>query len=311
VAVDGAARSPAPPDSEDPLAQLAEGPIFVVGVARSGTSWVHEILRSHPLVAGLYESRLFDSGQGLAFLLSDVHWGPGAATGVSRNYTREEFAAEIRRFVARIFAKRLKPHHRYIVEKTPGHVWAMSAIAEVFPDARFIHVIRDGRDVFCSVRAARRSWAEDWNRRRPWQWWLPVWARRWKRALAEARRTGAALGDRYLEVRFEDLKRDPMRSIARLLEFCRIPYDDDLLRRLHEATDFDRIHTPDEAGFYRGGRVGDWRTHFNLVDGLVFNLVAGDELVRLGYEPTRWWRPPLRRAVRPARRRRGAGRRGA
>lgn len=284
-------------DPEDPLAQLAEGPIFVVGLPRSGTTWVGEILGLHPLVTVAYESYLFDSPTGLSEFFSQRHWGPDAS-GLVRFMSREAFAREVRLFTSRVLARRLYPGNRFLVEKTPGHLARLRLIAEVFPDARFIHVVRDGRDVFVSTRAGRRSWASGWSDR-GFRFSLPRLALRWKRAMRNAASDAAELGDRYLEVRFEDLKADPVESSRRMFEFCRIPHDTDILRQITEVADFDRSHVADESAFFRGGRVGDWRTHLNVIEGLLFNVFAGDALVEKGYEPNRRWRASWFRKVRP------------
>lgn len=286
------------PSGASPLDQLSQGPIFVVGLARSGTSWVHKILRSHPLVAGVFESGLFDTPQGVAALLGTKYWGSDQ-NSMAQLLTREDMARELELFAGRILGRRLKPHHRFLVEKTPGHLWMVPVIGEVFPAARFVHVLRDGRDVYVSVRAARRSWARQWANRNSL---LPVHAHRWKQAIRHMSRVAPSLGDRFLEVRYEEIRADPFGSYKTMYDFCGIPYDDELLARIHKATDFETRYRPDEAAFKRGGRVGDWRTHLNFVEGAVFNLVAGKALIEAGYERDRAWAAPLRRRVRQARR---------
>lgn len=260
---------------------------------------MESILAAHPLVAVVWECGLFDSPGGLAALMAERHWNP-EGNGLITLMTREELAREIRVFASRIFARRVWPGHRYLVEKTPGHLWQMRFISEIFPGARFIHVLRDGRDVWVSTRAAKRSWAREWRGRR--RFTLPGTAHLWQRAVLQVADDRQALGDRLLEMRFEEIKRDPLSEIRRIFEFCRIPCDDDALKRIHEETDFDRRHRPDEAAFLRGGRVGDWRTHLNLIDGLIFNTVAGRALVAAGYERNRLWFAPPWRRVRPPRR---------
>jgi hypothetical protein len=288
----------APPES-DPLARLDAPPVFVVGVARSGTTWVQAILRSHPEVIGAYETSLFAAGGPIATLLDSERWKPGAKD-LARFMNREDMIAEIRRFAGRVLMRRLGPTHRYLVEKTPAHLFAMPLIAEIFPEARFIHVLRDGRDVYVSVRQGRRSWAR-WSNRRL-QLSAPGQARLWKRALGEVERVRPVLDGRLMEIRYEELKADPFGSYRRLLDFAGIPYDDPFLHEVHRRTDFDLNHPPDESAFYRGGRVRDWQTHMNIGEGLMYNIVAGDALVRWGYEASRRWFAPLRRKVRPPRR---------
>jgi hypothetical protein len=273
----------------DPLAALDAGPIFVVGAARSGTTWVHDALRIHPLVGALFETELFQLGTGMGGLLDPARW-EGEPQGVARLMSREELLAEARLFAGRVLVSGLKPHHRYLVEKTPGHVERMPVIAAAFPEARFIHVIRDGRDVCVSTRAAQRTWARSW-RRLPGRLELGRIAVSWARLVRAGRAGSAALPGRVLEVRYEELRRDPRAGYRCMLDFASIPYDDELIEQIHTSVDFDTTgRAKDTTGFYRAGRVGDWQDEFDLVDCIGFDAAAGGTLVELGYESRRgWW----------------------
>ncbi|MEA2374632.1 MAG: hypothetical protein QOD53_1095 [Thermoleophilaceae bacterium] len=272
-----------------PLDQLAAGPIFVVGVARSGTTWIYDILTEHPQAYGVLESMLFSPGLGLRPLFSEDHWRSGRPPwGLRRIMTREQLIADVRELTARWLGRGLMPEHRFFVEKTPAHTRQIQLIAEVFPEARFVHVLRDGRDVAVSVRAARGSWGS----RAAWKPGRTHFqsARWWRQHVEAARRAGAALGaDRFLEVRYEDVKARPHESYRRLYAFCGMPYDDDLLERVFEATDFDRNFEGGESSFRRAGRVGDWRTSFGLRAAASFAAGSGRALLDAGYEQSRWW----------------------
>ncbi len=280
------------------LAQLDQPPIFVVGAARSGTTWVYDILTSHPQVAGVYESWLFTRNNGLGAVFNSAHWPPNRS-GLSGLLEREALLEETRAFADRLLARALKPEHRFLIEKSPSHVFAVPLIHELYPRSRFIHVLRDGRDVTVSVRAAARSWVPQW--RQAFGRSVLTSARAWSHAVRRARKLGAELGDQFLEVRFEEIKQDPLGAYRRLLEFCEISYDDSLLQQIHDQTDFASNYKSNEEGFRRGGRVGDWRTHFNVLDAVQFNLAAGDTLIETGYEENRRWASSVLRKTSPGR----------
>jgi hypothetical protein len=275
--------------STDPLAALDAGPIFVVGAARSGTTWVHDALRIHPLVGAVFETELFQLNTGMGGLFDPARW-EGDPQGVARIISRADLLAEGRAFAGRVLAHGLQPHHRYLVEKTPGHVERMPIIAAAFPEARFIHVIRDGRDVCVSRRAAQRTWARSWKRL-PGRLEVARIAASWSRLVRAGQAGAAALGDRVLEVRYEELRRDPRAGYRRMLDFATIPYDDELIETIHAGVDFDTTgRAKDPTGFYRAGRVGDWQHELGLTDCIAFDAVAGATLVDLGYEARRgWW----------------------
>src|SRR5690606_15031419 len=85
-----------------------------------------------------------------------------------------------------------------------------------FPNAKFIHVIRDGRDCAASFH---RRWQS--NPRRT--------VTRWKHSVRQGREQGASLGDRYLEVRYEDVTRDPDIALRGICSFLGIEFDDSIL----------------------------------------------------------------------------------
>lgn len=278
--------------SGSPLAHLAQGPIFIVGATRSGTTWVYDILTTHPQVAGVSESFMF-SPVGLSGLFRPIHHGDA---GLGRLLSREELILEVRELASRLLARALGPEHRYLVEKSGSHAQVMSLIGEVFPTARFVHVLRDGRDVCVSVRASALTWAPGWGR--TWARNMYSAAREWATIVSSARDHAADLGERFLEIRYEDIKRNPFEAYRRLFDFCGIPHDEVLLRHVFERTDFESNYRPREDAFHRRGQVGDWKTHFNLLDAWAFKRAAGRELIEHGYETTSRWRSPLFRKVR-------------
>ena len=268
------------------LSVLECSPIFVVGAARSGTTWVHDILTAHPAVAGAYETWLFTNKNGLVSLFTGAHW-PKKPSGLGRLLSREELVAHVREFATSVLCHAMQPEHRHLVEKSPSHIYVMPLIFEVFPNGRFIHVIRDGRDVSVSVRAAARSWVPAW--RSSFGASIRTSSRAWREAIRIARRDSTQFGSQYMEIRYEELRSAPQEGYARLFEFCGIPCDQDRLNHITVATDFASNFRSNEDGFRRGGRVGDWKTHFNLKDRLHFHHAAGDLLIELGYERNQNW----------------------
>lgn len=296
------ATLPAPAAAPDPLAGLAAAPVFVVGQARSGTTWVYDLLTAHPEVAGVFESWLFAADTGVRGLFHWAQWSDewierqtaaiGRPFGLNALGTRAEMLAEVRALAGRWFAKAIGPGQRYLVEKSPAHLFTMPLIAEVFPGARFVHVIRDGRDVAVSMRAAA-AWNPGWGElsgtaavRRA--------AAEWSHEVTKGREHAAALGDAYAEVRFEALHADTEAELARLFEHCRIAADAETVRAAVRANDFGAAHGGGgEGSFRRGGRVGDWRARLSLRERFVVERAAGALLRELGYaQPGSWWLRP-------------------
>jgi hypothetical protein len=269
------------------LASLKTGPVFIVGHHRSGTTWVFDILTSHCAVAGVYESFLLTEPFGLGALFREMGSPEDGERHPAKSLIkRAELIADVRELAAKWLGRVVEPQHRVVVEKSPTHLWSVELIMEIFPEARFICVERDGRDVGVSVRAAANSWAPDWKRR--FGRTLALTARGWQEAIDFAAEQRRSLGDRFITVRYEDIQAEPRGEYRRMFDFCGLDYDDEFLNSVFGATDFGQNFQAGEDNFRRSGRVGDWRTKLSALDGLVFAAMGGEGLVRAGYEPYRW-----------------------
>jgi hypothetical protein len=178
-------------------------------------------------------------------------------------------------------------------DKTPGYVREMHRIQSVLPEARFIHLIRDGRDVALSVLGM--NWGPST---------VPEAAFRWKKRILRAREQAPRIGH-YVEIRYEDLVRDTEATLRRVCEFTDLPYDEAMLRyheraeeRLREKDrDLDRgpekEPQPAEARMESHAlateppdpeRIERWRTEMSREDRAVYEELAGELLADLGYE---------------------------
>ena len=253
------------------------------------------MLSMHPEAWGLLETYMFSRASGLGALLNsapapreddDLGLPP---PGLGRVFDREELVAELRSIAGRWLSRALGDS-QFVIEKSPWHLSDLDVIAEILPEARFVHVIRDGRDVAVSVVAARSSWS-GMEQRSPHATVQEV-AGLWAKAMGRREAARALVGEALLEVRYEDVSSDPANACRRLFAHCDMPHDDDLVTRVVEATDFggkDRPHGENRP--LRAGQVGQWRERFGLRDGLSFERRAGPALEETGYEPDRrWWR---------------------
>jgi hypothetical protein len=102
-------------------------------------------------------------------------------------------------------------------EKTPMYVHHIHILAREFPRAKFIHVIRDGRDCAASFH---RRWR--FNPRRS--------AFRWKSAVQSGRTEGATLGSRYIEIRYENVTDMPEISFQNICRFLGVPFEPEILK---------------------------------------------------------------------------------
>lgn len=171
-------------------------------------------------------------------------------------------------------------------DKTPNYAMCMPLIAELLPEAHFVHLIRDGRDVALSVRSL---------------WFGPDTIEQaavyWKERVETARLSGAKLP--YIEVRYESLVVDPPTELMRLCRFLGLDFADEMLvahrragERLAELKDLrfrgvsaarrlaihERVRTPPQRD-----RIGRWMTEMTAEERRGFAAIAGPLLRELGY----------------------------
>ena len=166
-------------------------------------------------------------------------------------------------------------------DKTPMYMQHLPLLEALFPDARFVHLIRDGRDTAISFLAmpegiVTQSWAHPRS--------LQDFACEWRVEVEAARQLGGRVGPRrYVEVRYEDLVAEPERELRGICMFAELPWEPGMLdyagnvdvsRKPHQQ----RLAQPPTRG------VRDWRRDLPSEHVDLFESVAGDLLRELGYE---------------------------
>jgi hypothetical protein len=115
-------------------------------------------------------------------------------------------------------------------------------------------------------------------------------ARRWSYRVGKAHRDGTALyGERYLEIRYEDLLQDTPETLRRVFELLHARRGDAIVERCIRASRFERVSNrrqgeEDPDSFFRKGVAGDWRSVFTDRDREIYEEVAGEQLIEMGYE---------------------------
>jgi len=151
--------------------------------------------------------------------------------------------------------------------KKPSYSLEAADADAVFPTAKFVHIIRDGRDVALSMRNATHLLLEQ-------NWYFA--ARDWREHVLGGRELGLRIGgDRYLEIFYEDLLRDPTGIFARILTFIGAPQEE------HRA--LGRIDT-EIRGVMKAGNSKKWKTGIPPAGLRTIERAAGDLLGDLGYE---------------------------
>lgn len=320
---------------------------FLIGAPKSGTTWLQRMLNQHRDILCQGEGRFFgrndrDENFEKVRTNSAGHLLRPAAlynilaeseylrlwierTCWSKNGDVEEHIARLTHEAVRYFLtqKLFGTSKKIVGDKTPlPNANIVREIAKIFPEAKIIHIIRDGRDQAVSHTHHR------WNRVRPVEEGgrltpeergkrdryrgnperflssgesifaeqrIVAAAKGWRSNVGHTHRDGFALfGDRYAEVRYEDLLEHPEKELSRLFRFLGASDDKVIVRRCIERNRFDKraqraAGQEDSSSFLRKGVAGDWKSVFTERDRQVFKEFAGDLLVELGYEENTNW----------------------
>jgi Sulfotransferase family len=207
-------------------------PVFIVGCPRSGTTLLRQLLDAHPNLSCGPETHFLGT-------MADIErnqWRQLALFGLSqaewRSHVRDLFSWVHQRLAEEQGKTRW-------VDKTPGYALILDFIDQLYPDCQVVHVVRNPRDVIDSYR--RR-----WGIKREW-----IGTQMWPKCVRAARQFGQEHPeDRYIEVRYEDLVRDPRKVMQELIAWMAEPWDERILEsrpRTAAETRKDRIRHWAEA----------------------------------------------------------------
>jgi len=207
-------------------------PIFVIGSPRSGTTVFAETLGKHPRLynyaeAGkVWDPKNYDNPQ------ADHHW------------TAEDLtASDARRLRHRFAYRRWLNRGKTLVNKQPRNSVRIDYIRAIFPQARFIHIIRDGRSVVSSIltradNEPKRKEVPFWRFCKPPDWRnltgddVELAAKQWRGIVNYILSKRNALGKSYTEIKYEDFCERPNDELERILDFLEVDTDGDVLGRM-------------------------------------------------------------------------------
>lgn len=278
-------------------------PIVIGGCGRSGTTLMRVILDSHSQIACGPESNVFPSpnklnpgSEGAAKLARKFDLGAREMDELLRSSaTRAEFAD---RFFDEYRRRAGKP---LWADKTPRNVQVLPWIFEHFPRARFVHVVRDGRDVVCSLRTHPRHRVVDgqivqldtWNP-------LEECIGRWVRDVGEGL---AWRGDpRYYELGYENLVTRTEDTLRGLFDFLELPWEPAVLS-FHRVQSGSRdpikfAQNPEATRPLQSSSIGRWQRDLSETDLAHVQRECGPLLRTLGYVDSD--RPPSAAAHPPS-----------
>ena len=296
---------------------------IIVGVARSGTTLLRLMLDAHSELAVSHEAGFIPMASNLSNPLSRMFYRRvknTAKRGSWRKSLREEFFRVLTESATwndfhidkAAFAEALRQLQPFSIsqgfrtffrmyamrfdktrwgDKTPFYCQYLPVVESVLPEAHFIHIIRDGRDVAVSGKGLAFTGGS-----------IDAIARTWVKQIQLAR-SEARNSRHYLEIRYEDLLLNSTGILREVCEFISLPYEPGMesyyLRADERLDELGTAYNPEGAVIAtkdsrlqlhrltsrppERSRIGRWKTEMTRDELATFNRVAGDLLEELGY----------------------------
>lgn len=271
-----------------------ESPIFVVGCPRSGTSLLSKILDNHPKIGIPFESHIYpklydwkncygdmSKNKNKERLVRDIlsletirHWSetPKKSEIISR-FRREDFHGAFQATMEAWLTSKKKTRWG---EKTPHNVFFWEDITEGFPDSKFIHILRDGRDVALSWKKVRFG---------P-EHFYPL-AESWKKYIEKVEDLKFSVdSNRIHEVKYEDILVNPGETISTICSFLGEKFYPRMMSFYKKPKKYptDKRNEENLSRPLLKDNMDKWKTQSTPRNLRVFECVAGETLEKYGYE---------------------------
>ena len=320
-------RNPIPDITAEEVAEIKQffprEKFFIFGHARSGTTLLMRLARLHPEVHCNYQAHFFTRQPLLKSLVNT----PEVEEWLTRKSNRWNQGRDLSPLVLRASADFImerdaaREGKRIVGDKSPSstiHGQAVRDLHAVYPDAKLIYIVRDGRDVLISERfrnfveeskflsAEDRRIIEDLRKDQDQftngtrsiftETFIRRVAKGWVQNLQETEDEARRLfGENYYGLRYEDLLTHPFEEMRKLWTYLGVPVG----QSLEEMILAEMSSNPDEewqskrnegiASFLPKGQAGNWQRLFTARDKSVFKEVAGEMLVKWAYEANSSW----------------------
>lgn len=290
---------------------------YIFGHARSGTTLLARLIRVHPQVHCNYQAHFFTRSPLLEALVRE----PEVGEWLARRSNRWNGGHDLSPLVLRVSADFILEREArqagkngagcVVGDKSPNSLndgEAVRLMCKVYPEARLLYIVRDGRDTVLSHRfqmfidnpdslSREDMRLRDEFARTPEPFLngsrsvftpkaIQQAARRWVQNVVETDRLGRELyGDRYYALRYEDLLKQPFAEMQKIWSFLGVDADRPGLDKIlaneqHQNPDADwqQQKAGDIAASLQKGKHGSWEQMFTEYDRKTFNEIAGEVL---------------------------------
>jgi hypothetical protein len=288
---------------------MRNNPVFIVGCERSGTTLLRLMLNAHPQMAIPPESYFIQQiwaahpspkvyppeirERVIHLLLEHPLWGKVPEWGLDPEALRRRLEsmeapkhAKVLEAVFTAYAAR-QGKSRW-GDKTPSYVESLDSIHQIFPKAKLIHLIRDGRAVCESLLRQKFGPGS-----------VPEIGKLWSERVQRGRRAGRQLPETvYREISYEALVSEPEVQLRRLCSFLELSFHREMLE--HRQKSDSTVFEEEKDGRHQSATRpidpelrDQWRRRLSVSDRLLFQAFAGPTLRACGYPVERDLRQPI------------------
>lgn len=273
---------------------------FIGGVAKSGTTWLQILLDLHPNISCKGEAHLPNQFAPLLRRALDTHneYISSKNTSIFKEiqgypqFTEDHFLYLLTSAITLLLSEQMERKSAHAIgEKTPDNILFLPLLATIFPRAKFIHTIRDGRDSAVSGWFHNLRVSPEWTRQNfsSMEDYITMFADAWASQVSAGSKFGVHQPTRYMAVRYEDLSLDSGETLEKALRFLGVECSQDIVERCCADGSFEILSGGRSRGqenresFFRKGISGDWRNYLSDDMNKIFQDKAGEWLVRFGY----------------------------
>jgi hypothetical protein len=252
--------------------------VFVVGCARSGTSILGELISSHPDVKYIFEAHsIWEIG--------------GMGENESHRLTEKHAVKQVKTEIIQWFQQQ-NNDSKILVEKNPRNILRIPYVKEIFPDAKFIHIVRDGRDVACSMVPGCGK--DDWRHLKPpsWKEYFRDYSGAIRCAMAWKEILEIGINDlqknSHLQIKYEDLVSSPGLVAINIFTYLHLDLSPSVLEfcnKIQNGT-ANSYHAKYQEQWFRNDhqvRIGRWRENLTQDEQDAINEILAPLLLKLGY----------------------------
>ncbi|TYB82672.1 sulfotransferase [Oceaniovalibus sp. ACAM 378] len=264
--------------------------ILISGCPRSGTSWIHFLLGSHPNTVTCRETHVYAKYVGPLKDWFDRENQLKGADGLSALFSEDEFIHDILSPIVNTTFTRIgsgKKNNQVILEKTPGNILYHRLIHQIQPDAKILFIVRDPRAVYASFKAASKQDWGGWTQKSVGQFCVS-WN---KYADAYLAAKSYRSTDSLMCVRYEDMKTDGSKWLAMIYSWAGLKQAGDLVQQVLEKNKIENLRNADKgsiqyderADFYRVGKAYGWVDELGLDEIREVESNCMDLMTHMGY----------------------------